>query len=492
MIPVILAGGSGSRLWPLSRQAYPKQLLSLCGDKTLLQLTVERAIRIADQGTLIVVTNEALRFLVRDQLASYQRKINIDIIVEPLSLNTAPAIALAAWYVFLTHGEETPLCIMPADHMIFDVDRFCEAITSITPSLEENHLVTFGITPTYPETGYGYIQRVDGVRADGCYAVKAFVEKPTREKADTYFNSGNYYWNAGIFAFRASVFLAELQQYQDKMYHCTRVAIDKAARDVVFQFVSPERASLLNCPADSIDYALMEHSQRIIVKPLSVGWSDIGSWEALYQFDRKDEQNNVLKGDVLVNDVVDSYIHADSRLVVCSGLKNVVIIETSDAVFAMDKSQGGAIKGIIDTLKKQGRNEIVEKTRVHRPWGYYETLIESPGFKVKRVTVKPGERLSLQSHQHRSEHWVVVKGVAEVQVGDAVRVLHENESTYISKTEKHRLTNPGVELLELIEVQVGKYVGEDDIQRYEDVYGRSMDTGRSTQSNFLFMECRIP
>lgn len=478
MIPVILAGGSGSRLWPLSRSHYPKQLLSLCGNKTLLQLTVERALKLNNCKKIIIITNAALRFLIKNQIAQYQAHITIDILIEPASLNTAPAIALATQYA--AQQSDDLLCFMPADHFIQDDQAFCNTINNSKPFALDNYIITFGIKPAYAETGYGYIQCGEWLLESHCATVKTFTEKPSEPLAEQYYQDNEYYWNSGIFVCKTSHMLNEIKQFQPKIFETTQAATQYLSTDLGLIYF--DKKSMANCPSISIDYAIMEHSKHVAMCPMNTGWSDIGSWDAVYQLESKDEHNNVIKGDVITNDARNCYIQSETRLVCATDIKDIVLVETSDAVLIANKNNTQSVKQIVEKLKSLKREEAENSNRVYRPWGYYETLLEQIGFKVKRVVVNPNCHLSLQSHEQRSEHWVVVSGTADVIVGDTASRLQPNQSTYIPIQAKHRLSNPSNDkTLSVIEVQVGNYLGEDDIKRFDDIYGRvsAMNSARN-------------
>jgi mannose-1-phosphate guanylyltransferase/mannose-6-phosphate isomerase len=467
IIPVVLSGGSGTRLWPLSRAMYPKQLLPLFGENTMLQDTVLRVSTVVETGPVICVCNDDHRFLVAEQL----RHIDAGgtIILEPFGRNTAPAAAVAALMLVERHPDSLML-IMPADHVILDQPAFAASIESARSAAEQGKLVTFGIVPTAPETGYGYIRAIAG-SAGAVRPVAEFVEKPSLERAQGYVASGDYFWNSGMFLFRPEVYLAELEANSPEMLAACQSAIDKARRDL--DFLRLDREAFAACPSDSIDYAVMEKTANAVVVPMEAGWNDVGAWSALWDVQERDREGNVKRGDVLTHDVRNSYIHATSRLVAAVGLEDHVIVETSDAVLVASKERVQEVKAIVDQLRMQEREEPLFHRRVYRPWGSYETVDEGARFKVKRITVKPGAALSLQMHHHRAEHWIVVTGKALVTVGEKQVPLDANESIYIPLEAKHRLENPGDSPLELIEVQSGDYLGEDDIVRFEDHYGRS-------------------
>lgn len=468
LIPVLLSGGVGSRLWPLSRESFPKQFQDLTSDLSMLQETAARVDGLSDVAPPLVVCNEEHRFLVAEQFRNEKRSAGA-IILEPEGKNTAPAVALAALRAVQSDATAI-LLVLPADHVIRQVEAFCEAVEQGLPFAQDGQLVTFGIVPTSAETGYGYLKRGEEL-APNAFTLAQFVEKPDLATAEGYLDSGEYCWNSGMFLFSAQAYLDELGKFQPAMLAACREAMAATQTDIDFLRVDP--AAFAACPADSIDYAVMEHTDRAVMVSLDCGWSDVGSWSALWDVADKDAQNNYIHGDVLVEDVKNSYLRSQDRLLAAVGVDNLVIVETPDAVMVADKNRVQDVKAIVNKLKAAGRDEAKHQYRVYRPWGSYESLVEGDQFQVKRIIVKPGERLSLQMHHHRAEHWVVVKGTAEVVRGDETMILSEDQSTYIPLGTKHRLSNPGVIPLELIEVQTGSYLGEDDIVRFEDVYGRS-------------------
>lgn len=469
IIPVILSGGSGTRLWPLSRALYPKQLLPLVTDKTMLQETVLRLSGIEDLGPVCCICNEHHRFLVAEQLREVTGSLG-GIILEPAGRNTAPAAAVAAMHA-LSKFQDPVLLLLPADHVIRDTEALSGAVAEGYSAAASGSLVTFGIVPSGPETGYGYIRAETGV-ADGrsCRPVVEFVEKPDLATAEGYVQSGGYFWNSGMFLFRADVFLEELQRSNPEMLDSCRTAYEKAAADL--DFLRLDREAFSACPSDSIDYAVMEKTSRAVVVPLDAGWNDVGAWSALWELNGHDSADNVLKGDVLVHDVRNSYIHATSRLVAVVGLEDQIVVETPDAVLVASRDRVQEVKAIVRQLDASKRSEAETHLRVYRPWGTYETVDLADRFQVKRIVVKPGAALSLQKHYHRAEHWIVVKGTALITVGQNEITLCEDQSTYIPMGTLHRLENPGKIPLELIEVQTGSYLGEDDIVRFDDRYGR--------------------
>jgi mannose-1-phosphate guanylyltransferase/mannose-6-phosphate isomerase len=460
--PVILSGGSGTRLWPLSREHYPKQLLCLTGDRTLLQDTVARIDGIGSAGDPLIVCNEEHRFLVAEQVRGIG-KATTEIILEPTGKNTAPAATLAALAIS-KRDPKAIMLIMPADHIIRDVAAFRRAVQEGIRLAEEGSLVTFGVVPTAPEIGYGYIRRGENHR------VEQFVEKPDQATAARYVESGEYLWNGGIFLMRVDVWLKEIGAQRPEILSACRSAIEAGKRDADFFRVDRE---LFNaCPSNSIDYAVMEKTSHAAVVPLDAGWSDIGAWSALWQVSERDVDGNVMQGDVMAHATRNALIIAQHRLVATVGVDDVIVIETPDAVLVAHKDQAQNVRVIVERLKHDKRSERQIHRRVFRPWGSYEGVDAGERFQVKRLVVKPGATLSLQMHHHRAEHWVVVRGTARVTRGEEVFLLSENQSTYIPVGVKHRLENPGTIPLEIIEVQSGAYLGEDDIVRFEDVYNR--------------------
>lgn len=462
--PVLLSGGSGTRLWPLSREAYPKQFLPLAGDDTMLQATWLRVAAIADAAP-IVVAGEDHRFLVAEQLRQVGASTPA-IVLEPLGRNTAPAIAAAALQA-LAGADDPLLLVLPSDHVVRDGEAFRAAVRQAMPAAEAGALVTFGIVPDAPETGFGYIQSEAG---DGVRKVLRFVEKPDAATAQSYLQAGGYYWNSGMFLLRASRYLDELQRFHPDIVAAVRASFDAAARDG--DFIRLDKAAFAACPADSIDYAVMEKTDAACVLPVDIGWNDVGSWSALWQVSEQDADGNAHHGDVISIDSRNSYAYA-RRLVALVGVDDLVVVETDDAVLVARKDRVQQVKDVVAQLKAGQRSQAVLHREVHRPWGSYDSIDMADGFQVKRIKVKPGARLSLQSHTRRAEHWVVVRGTARVTRDNDVFELFANQSAYIPIGAKHRLENPGSEMLELIEVQSGDYLGEDDIVRYEDVYGRS-------------------
>ena len=465
--PVILSGGSGSRLWPLSRHNQPKQFLALIGDHSLYQETVLRAGRLESTAPAITVCSEEHRFMVGEQLAQIGQKSG-GILLEPIARNTAPAIAAAAHHVLATDADGVML-IMPADHLIQDESAFRAAVKRGLPLAEAGWLVTFGIEPNAPETGYGYIQ--SGEPLDGGFRIRQFVEKPDVERARAYLDEGGYAWNSGMFLFRADRYIAELERLAPAMADAVARAFDDAASDL--DFTRLDRAAFESSPSDSVDYAVMEKTDHAAVVPVSCGWSDIGSWSSLWAVAERDSHGNCHEGDVITVDSRDCLVRAsDRRMIATIGVDDLVIVDTPDATLVARKDRVQDVKTIVDELKRAGRQEHLFHRKVYRPWGNYDSLDMGERFQVKRIVVKPGAALSLQKHHKRAEHWIVVSGVAEVTCDDKVFELRENESTYIPLGSVHRLRNTGAELVELIEVQSGHYLGEDDIVRLEDVYGR--------------------
>jgi mannose-1-phosphate guanylyltransferase / mannose-6-phosphate isomerase len=468
LIPVILSGGSGTRLWPLSRKNLPKQFLPLAGDSTLFQQTVARAQTLPGATSPIVVCSEDHRFLVAEQLQMLGIS-DASILLEPVARNTAPAIALAALQA-LGKDPDAVLLVLPADHLIGDTDNFGDAVRKALPLAADGWLVTFGIRPDAPETGFGYIRRGHALCGDG-YQVEAFVEKPDRATAESYLKTGTYDWNSGMFLFRASRLLEELAQQAPAMHAGVAAAFESAHADL--DFVRIDKEVFASIPEDSIDYAVMEKTRRAAVVPVSCEWSDIGSWAALWSASERDADGNRLEGDVLVLESRNSYVRSSPRrMVALLGVEDMVVVDTPDAVLVAARSHAQDVKKLVDQLKAAGRPEHMFHRKVYRPWGSYDSIDMGERFQVKRIMVKPGAALSLQKHHHRAEHWIVVSGTAEVTRDDEVFMLSENQSTYLPLGSIHRLRNIGKVPLELIEVQSGSYLGEDDIVRLEDVYGR--------------------
>jgi mannose-1-phosphate guanylyltransferase/mannose-6-phosphate isomerase len=475
LTPVILSGGAGTRLWPLSRELYPKQLLPLTGARTMLQQTVLRLEGLA-AAAAVVVCHEAHRFLVAEQL----RQLKVTpraTILEPFGRNTAPAIALAAHAALKgiaadANAVDPVLLVLPADHVIRDVPAFHRAVRVALSVAESGQLATFGIVASGAETGYGYIQR--GVPSGQAFRIARFVEKPNQERAREFVKSGDYYWNSGMFMFRARRYLQELARFAPEMARICEAAFRGARADLDFTRI--EAATFEPCPSDSIDYAVMEKTADAVVVPLNAGWSDVGSWSSLHEASDADAYGNVVHGDVISEDTQGSYLYAESRLVAAVGLRDHVVVETKDAVLVAPKSRVQDVKKLVLQLKERGRYEHSLHREVFRPWGSYDSLETGPRFQVKRLKIKPGAALSLQLHRHRAEHWVVVAGTARITRGEELFLLEENESTYIPIGVQHRIENPGMIALEIIEVQSGSYLGEDDIVRFDDVYGRKGTT----------------
>ena len=469
LLPLILSGGSGTRLWPVSRRNLPKQFLALAGRGTLFQQTVARTQQLADVTAPIVVASEDHRFLAADQLLEAGVE-GATIVLEPLARNTAPAIALGALQA-LEQDDDALLLVLPADHLIGDTRSFVNVVTQAVPLAEQGWLVTFGIRPERPETGFGYIRRAEPIDGHG-FAVQQFVEKPDLTTAQSYLDDGNYDWNSGMFLFKASRYLEELASFAPEMLAAVREAHAKATSDL--DFVRIDRDAFARVRDDSIDYAVMEKTRRAAVIPVSCGWSDIGSWSALWLTGEKDPQGNLLEGDTLAIDTENSLLRSHQRHLIASvGVKDLIVVTTPDATLVAHRDAAQDVKKIVEQLKAAGRSEHSLHRVVHRPWGNYDSLEEGERFQVKRIQVKPGASLSLQKHHHRAEHWIVVSGTAEVTCDDRVFLLGENQSTYIPLGSVHRLRNPGKVPLELIEVQSGSYLGEDDIIRLDDVYGRT-------------------
>lgn len=476
MVPIILSGGSGSRLWPLSRGLFPKQFLPLVGETTMLQATLARLDGIAACRQPLIVCNEEHRFIVAEQLR--QAKVALStILLEPVARNTAPAIAVAALRA-LQGGDDPLLLVLAADHVIADVAAFHAAVALAQQAAETGALVTFGIVPTVPETGYGYIEKARNSERGmgngmpmGTYPVSRFVEKPDLATAEDYVASGRYLWNSGMFMFRASVLINELTKFSPDIVAACRSALDGASADL--DFLRLDATAFAQGPEESIDYAVMEKTDKAVVVPLSAGWSDVGSWSALWEVAEKNVDGNVLKGDVLAVDSQNSYLHsANGRLVAAVGVADLVVVDTDDAVMVAHKGQVQRVKKIVDILKASGRKEATQHRVIYRPWGCYDSIDNGIRYQVKRITVTPGAKLSVQMHHHRAEHWIVVSGTAKVLNGDKEVLLTENQSIYIPVGVVHALENPGKIPLELIEVQSGAYLGEDDIVRFEDKYGR--------------------
>ncbi len=462
--PIILAGGTGTRLWPLSRELYPKQLLNLTEKKSLLQTTILRITGIPNLLPPIIVIGDEHRFLTLNQIEELNLPDPFSIILEPIGRNTAPAICAAAFRSVSKHEDDTLLLVLPADHLIRDQKGFLTAVKKAMELADRGLMVTFGIKPNTPETGYGYIE------AGQDHNVLSFVEKPDLETAKRYLEKGNFLWNSGMFAFSATALLKEMEKHAPQIYSCMQKAVEKGVED--FAFFRLDKENMAQCPEDSIDYAIMEKTERVAVVPADLGWSDIGSWKALWDVSDKNSKGNVLQGDVILDDVKNSLIRSEQGLVAVVGMEDTLVVETADAVLVAPLSRSQEVKKIVNRIKGAQREEHRLHRTVYRPWGSYTVLEQQPRFQIKRLTVNQGVKLSLQMHYHRSEHWVVVSGTAKVTCGDKTFLVHENQSTYISAGEKHRLENPGTIPLELIEVQNGSYLGEDDIVRFDDDFGR--------------------
>ena len=466
MIPVIMSGGSGTRLWPLSRKHKPKQFLALFGENTMFQEALNRLVGLADLEPPIIVCNNDHRFMAAEQLHT----LEIDkptIILEPIGRDTAPALAIAALQAE-REGCDPILLVLAADHVIPDLKAFHEAINKAKQQAEAGLLVTFGIVPTSPNTGYGYIQSDE---KNTISKVKAFFEKPNLKTAEAYVTSGDYYWNSGMFMFKTSTLITELERFQPEIINACRESLAKGQQDL--DFIRLDEYTFKSCKAISIDYAVMEQTDKAVVVPLDAGWNDVGSWSSLWECAEQDSDSNVLQGDVMIDNVQQSYIHSEHRLVAVLGLDNIVVVETADAVMVAQKDSAQHVKNIVNRLAIDNRTEAENHRLCYRPWGYYDSIDNGERFQVKRITVNPGASLSLQMHHHRAEHWVVVKGSAEVTCEGKIILLSENESTYIPLGHKHRLHNPGLVPLQIIEVQSGSYLGEDDIVRFDDVYDRN-------------------
>ena len=463
--PVILSGGSGTRLWPLSRTHYPKQFLNLVNDTTLFQDTIIRLPE--DISSPLVVCNEEHRFIVAEQLRQIKSSNN-GIILEPVGKNTAPAIAIAAMSL-LNEKKDPVLLVLSADHLIRENKKFHKAIKMSEKIAENGNMVTLGIKPNKPEVGYGYIE-VDKINEKKYYNIISFTEKPNIDIAKKYLDSSNYYWNSGIFMFKASAYLKELKKHEPEIYSACKKSFIAKSKDL--DFIRLDNIEFNKCPNKSIDYAVMEKTNKGIVVPFDGSWSDIGSWEALWESKPKDNDNNVIEGDVILSKVSNSYLYSSYRIVTANDLDNIIIIDTQDALLVSSKKNSQNIKNIVKKLKQNHRNETDNHRKVYRPWGYYDSINSGLGFQVKRILVNPGAKLSLQKHTKRAEHWVIVKGIAQITCGKKTFQLKENESTYIPKGEIHRLENLHKEPLEIIEIQTGTYLGEDDIIRIEDYYDR--------------------
>jgi mannose-1-phosphate guanylyltransferase/mannose-1-phosphate guanylyltransferase/mannose-6-phosphate isomerase len=467
--PIILSGGSGSRLWPLSRQLRPKQFLPIVDERTLFQNTLQRLQGIPDINLPLVVCNEEHRFMVVEQLCTLGLA-HQGIILEPVVRNTAPAIALAALHLQTQGKVDTLMLVLPADHVIQNKAAFHHAVQQAAQAAREGYLVTFGIVPQTPETGYGYIRQGTAIDGLSAYKVAAFVEKPDQVTATDYLASGEYLWNSGMFLFRADLFLAEMAQYQPTLLATCEQALTQLSQDM--DFIRLDTVAFTACPSISVDYAVMEKTRNAVVVPLDVGWNDVGVWSAVWDIGQKDEDNNVLRGDTLLHNAHRNLVYTEQRLVALVGVENLVVVDTKDSLLVAHRDQVQDVKKIVEQLQVMQRSEAIIHREVNRPWGSYDCIDHGQRFQVKRIIVKAGEKLSLQMHHHRAEHWIVVSGTAQVQCGDRTFLLTENQSTYIPLGEVHSLANPGKVPLEIIEVQSGSYLGEDDIVRFEDQYGR--------------------
>jgi mannose-1-phosphate guanylyltransferase/mannose-6-phosphate isomerase len=464
--PIILAGGTGSRLWPLSRELYPKQLLRLTNHTSLLQTTLLRVHGLPNVLPPVIVVGEDHRFITKSQVEELESFEEFSILLEPVGKNTAPAICGAAEFC-RQQGEDVVLLVLPADHVMMNTGKFEEAVLRAAELALDGAIVTFGIKPSGPETGYGYIEQGEDNR------VVSFKEKPDLAVAVEYISKGNYFWNSGMFAFTIKTFTQEMEKFAPEMLASMATAVEKGARDG--RFYRFDKTAMIKCPSDSIDYVLMEKTSIAAVVAADLGWSDIGSWQALWNVLEKDEDGNVSKGDVLLEDTKNCLVKSENKLVATVGMEDTLVVETADAILVAPLSRSQDVKKVVNRLKKEKRKEFSLHTTVYRPWGSYTVLEEQPRFQIKRITVIPGAKLSLQMHHHRHEHWVVVSGTARITNGDQEILLHENQSTYIPAGTTHRLENPGVISLELIEVQNGSYLGEDDIVRFDDVYGRQRE-----------------
>lgn len=467
ILPVIMAGGTGSRLWPMSRELFPKQFLRLVGDRSMLQDTVSR-LEGLDVMDPILICNEQHRFLAAEQLRQIN-KLSNNIILEPIGRNTAPAIALAALYA-TADGTDPLLLVLAADHVIEHDEAFHRAIKLATPHAEQGELVTFGIVATGPETGYGYIQRGDKYEND-VFKVHRFVEKPDLETARKYLESGEYYWNSGMFLFSAKKYIEELAKFRPDILDACKQSISLVERDVIQDFIRVDPVAFSACPDESVDYAVMEETEDAVVIPLNAGWNDVGSWSALWEVNNKDDNLNALTGEIFVHDSNNCYINTDDTFVAAIGVENLVIVNTKDAVLVINKSKVQDVKKVVEYLKNNNRREHKMHRESYRPWGRQDKIVDTPRYHINRVVVKPGGKFSLQKHLHRAEHWVILSGTAEVTLEDKVFLLTENQSTFIPAGATHMLENPGKIPLELLEIESGSYLGEDDIIRFKDHYG---------------------
>jgi mannose-1-phosphate guanylyltransferase/mannose-6-phosphate isomerase len=463
LVPVILSGGSGSRLWPLSRDLYPKQLISLLGERSLLQDTVVRAGIAAPDVDPVLVCNEEHRFMVAEQMRELERRSGA-ILLEPVGRNTAPAIAVAALETLALHGEQALMLVMPADHVVRDQDAFRDAVEAAAELAGRGCFATFGIVPDRPETGFGYLQA--GEEISGGRRVAAFVEKPDAERAAGFLAAGGYFWNSGMFVFPARAYLEALAHHEPEMAEAARVAHEGSTRDL--DFTRLDAGAFAASPSNSVDYAVMERVEDAVMVPLDAGWDDVGSWAALWSLAEQDERGNASVGDVVSVDTRGSYLRADHRLLATVGVEDLVVIETADAVLVARKDAVQDVKKVVERLRAEGRSEHIAHPLIYRPWGSHERLAGGDRYQIKRIRIRPGGSQSLQRHHHRAEHWVVVSGTARVERGDESYLVAENESTFIPVGQAHRITNPGKVELEMVEVRTGVYLGEDDIERLGD------------------------
>jgi len=474
IIPVILSGGFGTRLWPLSRKQYPKQYLALAEENTMLQATIQRLQGLQGLADPIIICNIEHRFLVAEQLQQIDIK-NPTILLEHIGKNTASAIAAAAHYIDQKQTTENYILVLSADHLIQDTKMFHQAIQTAAKQAIDGKIVTFGITPDEPNTGYGYIEKSSVINNKlseeypQVYKTDKFLEKPDQKTANLLLETNNFLWNSGMFLFSTQSYLQELQQYKPKINRASQISVEQGIEDLDFFRLAPFP---LNLESLSIDYAVMERTEKGVVVELNAGWDDIGSWNALHKVGKKDGEGNVVKGDATLLETSNSYINADHHMIVTIGIDNLIIVDTPDATLVSNKKKVHQVKQVVEQLQQQKRNEEYTHRKVYRPWGWYDIIDREIDFQIKRISVKSGASLSLQKHQQRAEHWVVIKGTARIVNGDKVELLSENQSTYIPIDTIHRLENPGEDSLEMIEVQSGNYFGEDDIERYEDSYGR--------------------
>lgn len=467
LVPVILSGGSGTRLWPLSRAQYPKQFLDLFSDKTMIQETVLRLDGLEGLCQPTIVCNIDSRFIVAHQMMEINKK-DAQIVLEPIAKNTLPAITAAVYSVYKNNPEDI-LFVLPSDHTIKNIPAFHEAIKRAQKAAEEGNIVTFGINPTRPEVGYGYIQFTKDKERES-YQVTAFKEKPDLETAKKYLTAGNYVWNSGMFMFKASVFMEELNKYSPEIYKCASESVEKAKKDL--SFIRLDEDSFANNPSISIDYGLMEKTSKAVVVPMSAEWSDVGAWDALWEYLPKDERGNYKRGDVVTEDSDNNYIYSDNKLVTTAGVKDLIVVDTKDALFVADKKNIGDIKPLFENLKKNKRKEAIKNRVTYKPWGYSDSIEKANGYKVNHLTIKPGEKPSVHYHLHHSEHWIVLSGTATITVGKERRFLTDNESVYIPIGTIHAVENEGKISLHMIEIQTGSYLEDDDLVRVKDFYGR--------------------